>query len=201
MLLLVIERSPNMPDIREQKLLYHLTSLSNMKSIIAEGLKPRAELKKFKDVADQGIISNRQKLGLEKLVPFHFFSRNPFDGRVQADHPNEPFALISINRSLARSRNWKIIPRHPLASSDIELMDYENGFESIDWKTMNSRDYHDVNCKSVCMAECLAPGTVKPGDFARIFVNCQPNLAVVEEQLAHHGINCQVNINEKMFIS
>lgn len=47
-----------MPDIKEQKLIYHLTSLENMSGILASGLLPRAHLQGFEDVADQEIIDN-----------------------------------------------------------------------------------------------------------------------------------------------
>ena len=43
-----------MTDIKEQKLLYHLTSMNNIKSILRDGLKSRSSLNgnEFTDVAD-----------------------------------------------------------------------------------------------------------------------------------------------------
>ncbi|GAA0248754.1 DUF4433 domain-containing protein [Pseudomonas rhodesiae] len=55
-----------MPDIKEQKLLYHLTSLDNLSSIFQNGLKPRAQLRAFEDVADAEILKKRQ--GLQKRL-------------------------------------------------------------------------------------------------------------------------------------
>lgn len=196
-----MESKSIMTDIREKKLIYHLTSMNNIGSIIENGLMPRFQLDDFVDVADHEIISNRKRLGLEKLVPFHFFSGNPFDGRVQVDRPSEKFALIAISRSVAKARGWQIIPRHPLANENIELMSYEAGFLAIEWEVMNMRDYHDSDCKSVCMAECLAPGTVSVSDFFKIFVSCEQSQKTVEEQLNRHGVTCRVGINSNMFIS
>ncbi|MBN9096466.1 DarT ssDNA thymidine ADP-ribosyltransferase family protein [Pandoraea pnomenusa] len=144
-----------MPDIKEQKLIYHLTSLGNMPGIFESGLLPRARLRNFEDVADQEIIAGRREYGLENYVPFHWFARNPFDGRVQVDRSGEEFALITIRRSLAERENWKVIPRHPLANAAPQLLDYLPGVDAIDWETMNIRDYRDPECKSICMAECL----------------------------------------------
>jgi hypothetical protein len=76
-----------MPDIREQKLLYHLTSIENLSSIFHNGLRPRAQLDTFADVADAQILSKRKTLGLERYVPFHWFAANPFDGSVHAVGP------------------------------------------------------------------------------------------------------------------
>mgnify|MGYP003642161748 CR=1 FL=1 len=40
----------------------------------------------FSDVADCDILESRRGFDLDTMVPFHFFARNPFDGRVQEDH-------------------------------------------------------------------------------------------------------------------
>jgi hypothetical protein len=188
-----------MPDIKDQKLLYHLTRISNIDGILAGGLKPRAELVDFEDIADGEIIANRKHLSLEKYVPFHWFAGNPFDGRVQGDRPGEPFVLITVKRILAANRNWKVIPRHPLAASNIELMDYAEGFSAIDWEAMNRRDYHDPHSKSVCMAECLSPTMIIPSEFFKIFVDSDESATYVEEQNSRHGTKVLLMVNERMF--
>lgn len=67
-----------MIDIKNQSLLYHLTDLENLPSILDKGLLPRAQLKNFSDVADPDILTSRERLGLKNFVSFHFFARNPF---------------------------------------------------------------------------------------------------------------------------
>ena len=58
------------------KLLYHLTKLSNLESIIQQGMLPRKYILengiRFGDIADGQIISKRQELGLDIYTPFHF---------------------------------------------------------------------------------------------------------------------------------
>ncbi len=58
-------------NIREQKLLYHLTSVENLDGIFKDGLKPRASLSGFTDVADAEILKKRQLQQLDNYVPFH----------------------------------------------------------------------------------------------------------------------------------
>lgn len=135
--------------------MYHLTSITNINGIFAHGLKPRAELQRFEDIADDEIIVGRKYLSLENYVSFHWFARNPFDGRVQKDRPDELFALITVSRTLARDQNWKIIPRHPLPPTDIQLLDYTEGYAAIDWEAMNQRDYQCPFSKSVCHQQRL----------------------------------------------
>lgn len=189
-----------MPDIKEQKLIYHLTSLENMPGILESGLLPRSHLQDFEDVADQEIIEGRREHGLENYVPFHWFARNPFDGRVQADRSDEEFALIAIHRRVAQRENWKVIPRHPLANTAPQLLDYLPGFAAIDWGTMNIRDYHDPECKSICMAECLSPGPVPVSKFFKIYA---PNEAVSEailKMIDDLNLTLEVDVNPRMFL-
>jgi hypothetical protein len=186
-------------SIKDQKLLYHLTSVENLDGIFRDGLKPRAGLSGFKDVADAEILKKRQALQLDNYVPFHWFAKNPFDGSVQRNRPEAQFVLISVYRSTARQYGWKIIPRHPLAGDSIQLLDYEQGFEAIEWDVMSSRDYLDPHCKSICMAECLAPGVVKPEVFFKIFTPCEEVDALCVAKLQAADVNVQTSVNQRMF--
>lgn len=188
-----------MPNIEDQQLIYHITSLKNMRNILKEGLLPRSMLQDFKDIADQEIIKERKAYNLEEYVPFHWFAKNPFDGRVQVDRPNEDFVLITVLRSLAEKNNWKIIPRHPLSKEGSKPIDYQKGFKEINWEMMNKRDYLDIECRSVCMSECLSPGKVPVGDFYNIYVRNDEVKNVVCDMLKEHRIEIWVKVNENMF--
>ena len=186
-------------SIKDQKLLYHLTSVENLDGIFRDGLKPRAGLSGFKDVADAEILKKRQALQLDNYVPFHWFAKNPFDGSVQRSRPEAQFVLISVYRSTAKQYGWKVIPRHPLAGDSIQLLDYEQGFEAIEWDVMSSRDYLDPHCKSICMAECLAPGIVKPDAFFKIFTPSEEVDALCVAKLQAADVNVQTSVNQRMF--
>ncbi|MBH3409728.1 MULTISPECIES: DarT ssDNA thymidine ADP-ribosyltransferase family protein [Pseudomonas] len=185
-------------EIQSGKLLYHLTSLENIPSIFEHGLLPRSQLTGFHDVADREIIKGRGTHGLENYVPFHWFARNPFDGRVQRDHFHKQFVLITVRRSLAERANWKVIPCHPLAGTEFRLLDYHAGFAAIDWQMMNRRDYQDQDCKNVCMAECLSPHAVPAASFFMIFV---PSEEVAEAVNANRGskVGTEVKVMRAMF--
>jgi hypothetical protein len=194
-----------MSDVKEKKkiedqfLLYHLTSVENLESIFRDGLKPRADLTDFADVADAEILTKRKTLELDRFVPFHWFAKNPFDGRVQGDNPDKRFVLICVRRLFAQKNEWKIIPRHPLAGDEIELLEYDKGFEAIDWELMNARDYSNSKCKSVCMAECLSPEVVKVKDFIMLFAPNSEVGAVCLEKMLNADVNVPVHINRGMF--
>lgn len=188
-----------MASIREQKLIYHLTSLNNVGSILESGLQPRSALDGFHDVADIEILAGRAEHGLDSYVPFHWFSRNPFDGRVQKDRPDEDFVLLTVRRALAKARNWKVLPRHPLARQEFRFYDYQEGFDLIDWDLMHTRDYSDVDCKSICMAECLSPGSVSAADFFKIYTPTEQVRHAVVREVERHSLGFEVTVNRGMF--
>lgn len=188
-----------MADIRTQKLLYHITSINNLASILEYGLLSRSDIDGFDDVADQEILEGRQALNLEQYVPFHFFAGSPFDGAVHKANPQTDFVLITVRRAFARARNWEIIPRHPLANEGVEVLEYDLGFERINWDAMNRRDYHDEESKSVCMAECLSPRTVPVECFFKIYVSNIRVGQTVQMLLRDRGIRIDVDVNRGMF--
>ncbi len=168
--------------IENQKLLYHLTALDNMESILRNGLMPRENIEYFTDVAEQDIIDFRNKEGISHLIPFHFFKGTPFAGIVQKNNPNKEFVYITIHRDLAKKKNFKIFPTHPKHMNPLEIYEYEEGFEKIDWKLMNTRDYNDYECKEVCMAECVAPYKSIPADaFHSIIVKSEETKKYLEK--------------------
>ena len=168
--------------IQDQKLLYHLTALDNIKSILENGLMPRKNIEDFTDVAEQDIIDFRNKEGISHLIPFHFFRGTPFAGIVQKNNPNKEFVYITIHRDIAKRKNFKIFPTHPKHMSPLKLYDCEEGFEIIDWELMNKRDYSIYECKEVCMAECVAPYKSIPADaFHSVIVKSEETKKYLEE--------------------
>ncbi|WP_345993914.1 DarT ssDNA thymidine ADP-ribosyltransferase family protein [Sulfurimonas sp. HSL-1716] len=172
-------------NIKDGKLLYHLTALSNMDSILRDGLKARSNLSSdFKDVAEQDIIDFRNKHKISYLIPFHFFLGTPFAGRVQMNHPDEEFVYITIRRRIAANKenDFRIFPTHPKHMNPLVSYDYEEGIEKIDWELMNEREYSNPECKEVCMAECVANHeAILPGAFQSIIVKSETTKKYIQE--------------------
>jgi len=166
--------------VSQQKLLWHLTAFDNLESILKNRLLARNHVRKFIDVADQEIIQKRDRFGLGDYVPFHFFQGNPFDGNVLKANSDKKFCFIVLQRDLAKSKGYKILPKHPLSSEELVTYDYDDGMRMIDWELVDKRDYSNQECKVACMAECLAPGCVKPNDFFAIKVQTESDKQIVE---------------------
>lgn len=183
-------------SIRNGKLLYHLTALSNIESILTNGLKPRANLAEvFKDVAEQDIIDFRNAHNISNLIPFHFFAGSPFAGRVQKDHPNVEFVYITVHRDIVKHKNnnFKIFPTHPKHMNPLEIFDYEEGLQRIDWELMEKRDYLDDECKEACMAECVAVHSSVPAKAFHSIIVKSEEIKNYLEQLCQklYRVNCR----------
>lgn len=159
---------------KNQNLLYHLTKLSNLESIIEHGMLPRRKVieqrLQFGDIADAQIISKRQELGLDIYTPFHFHPYSAFDVAVKHTYRNEDMIYLCITRRKAQLDNYKILPKHPLSVSECQLYNYDEGFERIDWETLQEKNRLDGYAKQVKMAECLTEKTIYINEFYCMYV-------------------------------
>lgn len=182
-------------NVKSGKLLYHLTRLDNLDSILENGLLSRKIVKDnnmgFSDVADQEIISKRTRLGLDKYVPFHFHPYSSFDVAVKNKYLDEEFIYICITRELAKYNKFKILPMHPLSIEECILLDYDQGFNEIDWETMQTVGVNDDYTKHVKMAECLTDLRVTIDCIQCIYVKNEETKVLVEEKLDEKGIYVQ----------
>lgn len=188
------------------KLLYHITHIDNLPSILEDGLVPRKELlsrgNRFKDIADPDILNKREsyKEALSGFVLFHFYSKNPFDGAVCRRYGSENMAIITIWRSLHEQSDFYIIPSHPLDCSQPDIYPYKQGVERIRWDILDNveeRDYHDSEIRKACMAECITNRVIHPEEFAYIFVK---NEAVRSEVCTMNNPgSVQIKVNSSMF--
>lgn len=159
---------------KDGKLLYHLTKLSNLDSIIQNGLMSRRDLEckglLFEDVADPEILVKRNCYGLDRYIPFHFNPYSSFDVAVKNSH-HEEFIYICIYRQYAKNNGFYILPRHPLSSTNgFELFEYNQGMEQIDWEAMEISSTTSPYHKSVHMAECLTDKVIPFESFQQVAV-------------------------------
>ena len=167
-----------MPSPKEGKLLYHLTHIDNMASILCNGLLPRNTLEgNFIDTADPDIIAGRHEFNVDlgNYIPFHFFVKNPYDGAVCKKRGAENMVIISIYRPDQKCDGFFIIPKHPLSRSP-DFLPYDEGFEKVSWDLMESgdnRDYSNPIIKTACMAECDVDRPISVDEFAYVYVKTE----------------------------
>ena len=179
---------------KDGKLLYHLTFLDNLDSIIEENLLSRRVLNqkssKFIDAANQEIICKREQLGLDCYIPFHFHPYSAFDVAVKNKFSGDDFIYLCISRVVARKNKFKILPIHPLSAEDkIFLYDYDEGIEKIDWETLMTVGRDDTYTKHVKMAECLTEHRIPIENFHCIYVKSSNVKEIVEKKLRVASVN------------
>lgn len=185
---------------KDGKLIYHLTSIDNIESIISNGLLPREKIDfDFENIADEEILRDRKKFDLSKYTPFHFFCPTPFSGAAQKANEDTEFVYITVTRDLAEFNNFKIVPRHPL-NYDGKPLKWKDGIKEIDWELMAQRNYSDYDCKEACMAESLFKGRILPEHFNCIFVRTDEVKSKVLAILKEKKKSIRVNVNEWFFI-
>ena len=179
-------------NVKSGKLLYHLTELKNLESIIRFGLIPRKVLLEntvtFEDIANPEIIVKRERLGLDEYIPFHFHPYTAFDLAVKKQHANDEMMYICIRRELARRNNFKVLPKHPLSLEYCQLYDYEEGFKRIDWDTMAKVGLTDPDSKQTKMAECLSAKVIPVDCFQCFYVPSEQSKEFAENTLRAYGI-------------
>lgn len=185
----------------EGKLLYHITHLSNMPSIMERGLLPRKALQnngvRFTDIADPDIISKREKYkeALSNYVLFHFYAKNPFDGAVCKKYGSENMAIITIRRDLYKKHRFFIIPSHPLDNDTPEIYPYEEGLSHVRWDILDmkdGRDYHNSEIRKACMAECVMEYKIPINAFFCIYVSNENAKHLIESIPNGESVNIKV---------
>jgi hypothetical protein len=194
-------------SVRDKRLLYHLTRVDNLSSILALGLLSRRALRAqqtaFADHGDVEILQGRAEHDLDAYVPFHFMSRTPFDFAVIRRAQDRQFVLIAVSRAHARANGWRIIPQHPLSLVQApELLDWDSGMDRINWSQMDKspRDYAtDHDCKVACMAEALSPQAVEASMIQSFFVATEGTEQLVRSAIKSAGLSCHINVMATMF--
>lgn len=177
-----------MGKIQSGKLLYHLTKLDNLDSIIENRLASRKILIEndvlFGDVADPQIMDKRTEFGLDKYIPFHFHPYSSFDVAVKNGHSGDEFIYICIQRSLAKQNNFLILPKHPLSIDEVNLFDYDEGIAEIDWDSMEESSTKSDYIKNVRMAECLTDKLIPISCFHSIAVRNETVKKIVTNKIS-----------------
>lgn len=181
-------------NVRCGKLLYHLTELDNLASIITGQLLPRKDLIDaglvFTDIADTKIIDKREQLGLDNFTPFHFHPYSAFDLAVKRQHRDKEFIYLCVTRILARENDFKIIPSHPMNfdTGNFIMYEYDEGSNKIDWRAMSTYGNDDDYIKHVKMAECLTDKPLPIQAFQCIFVKSSKTEKKILELFKKHSI-------------
>ena len=95
---------------------------------------------------------------------------------------------ICVDRDFARSKNFLVLPQHPLSSDDFELYPFDEGMSKIDWDTMMEVGRDDQYAKEVKMAESLTDLIIPANQFKCLYVANIEMKQYVTDKLREYGI-------------
>lgn len=123
----------------------HETTINNLISILNDGkLKPREDLNKFDDSANNDII-NQTSENVKKCVRFYFYYGTPTNYRFDQKNPDN-MVYISLNWNLIYSKGCILVNGNASSkySNSISareyLMHYKKEDEFMDWKSIFHRE-------------------------------------------------------------
>lgn len=182
----------------DRKIIYHLTSIDNLESILENGLMSRDMLLHnsfcFKDIANEDIVNKREAKNINNYVPFHFNPYSAFDTYVK--HHNDNLIYICVLKDFAKINKFRIIINHPLNNDSCEYS-YEEGISKIDWEAMDTNLYETTDedfinrIKKSRMSECVGINKVMPNNIYCIFCS-DNNFDRVNRIVMHYNYNIKI---------
>lgn len=188
--------------IKDRRYICHLTALDNLESIVKYGLLPRNQLHQgqFVDTANHDILLGRTQFQLGDFVPFHFHHHTSYDTKVKNDNLDKEFIYLCINREKAKQNGFLILSIHPTSTYAVPPAPYEEGFNSIDWNTMemNKGECEDENYRTqVRMAECIHKGALNISNIDFIFCRTDE----IKNDIMKIFDNYQLQIRPNIFVN
>lgn len=164
------------------KNLYYITHISNIPSILKNGILSHDEVEKqqvdFTPIYDTQIVSNRK----EKTIPdkeslwnyanLYFQPRNPMMYRVVHEKDKRDIALIAIKPSIL-SESGVVVTDGNAANNATQFYTSAQGKRILEqnWQIIKNEWWNDRDgSKRKIMAECLIPRRVSPELIDSIFV-------------------------------
>jgi hypothetical protein len=172
--------------IPDEQLFWHLTEYSYIQNILENGLLSRSKLIeeniRVNDRSPQNLTKDREKKGLDKLVPFHFFPGNAYDIREFKEHKDKEFCYITISRKLAKDcSKYKILLEYSNHNDNIQLFEYNDDIERQIKKRSQNTDYSNRLNIVKTLGECLALDDVKHNHFYSIIVKTDKQKIDIEK--------------------
>ena len=178
--------------------LFHITHISNVRSILAYGLHPHGNPYQNRDISNHEVNDRREKRDpfynrkIHDYVPFYFNPRNAMLYR----NKDTNVVILKYSMDLLEHDGILISDRNA-ASKYAKFYNYAGHLSSLDWNSIKSQSwYGDDNLKQKMMAEALYPDVV-PGSYIKA-VKCKNHYQ--KEALISMGIpEYKIDIDRWMF--
>ena len=166
----------------DPKVLFYITHINNLPSIIEHGILSHAEVEtrnlEYTPIYDSDIVSSRANTNVDgsktlwNFANLYFQPRNAMLYRVLHEKGDSELAIVAVHSTVS-TQEGVFISTENAASEDSEILAREEGWERVqaDWQIIDNEWWNSSDgSKRIMMAECLVPECVAPEYIHSIYV-------------------------------
>ncbi len=187
--------------------LFHMTHMSNLKSIMNFGLSSHNSAPEYLDISNPTVNSRRERVdpvhkkSLHDYVPMYFNPRNAMLYEKQREHPDK-IVIIEVDRRVCLS-NYTIYSEGNAAANRSRIVYCLSDVTNFDWSNINSDRWTidgvvNVDTKQLMMSECLVLNSVDSEYLISIHVKNSDMMDSVVSTIGY-GNNAIIKLSPTLF--
>ena len=185
---------------------YHLTHISNLKSILKHGILSRNILIEqgiiLKDISNSDIQNKRMRPEaiygrmIHDYVPLYINPKNPFLGSSKVRESINSLALIEVYPHILVQRDKSLFSDGNAAEKETNFFGNKDELERVNWTLLQNGKWAEDESKRIMCSEVLIPEGIHRTYIQKIHLS---NTDIMEEVMKTHlnsgGIELVVNSN------
>lgn len=185
---------------------YHLTHISNLKSIVKNGILSRNKLHlhgiELSDISNTDIQNKRMRPEsiygrmIHDYVPLYINPRNPFLNSTKVRNTIDNLVLIEVYPHILVQQEKTLFSDGNAAEKETNFFGKKNDLEKVNWTLLQNGKWSEDESKRVMCSEVLIPDVINCEYIQKIFINSYNNLEeVMKSHINSLGIKLEVNSN------
>jgi len=185
---------------------YHLTHISNLRSIVENGILSRnkliADRMKLKDISNSDIQSKRMRPEavygrmIHDYVPLYINPKNPFLGSSRVQDSINKLALIEVYPHILVQQEKTLFSDGNAAEKETNFFGRKADLERVNWTLLQNGKWTEEESKRVMCSEVLIPDCIHRTYIQKIYISNTDFLEeVMRTKLNSGGIQLVVSNN------
>jgi hypothetical protein len=183
---------------------YHLTHISNLKSIIDNGILARNKLinegKIINDISNSEIQDKRKRpetvFGkmLHDYVPLYINPKNPFLGSSRVRSSIDNLALIEVFPHILVQQEKTLFSDGNAAEKETNFFGNKDELEKVNWTLLQNGEWTEEESKRIMCSEILVPDKIDRTYIQRIYIKGEN---ILEEAMKTNLNSCGIQLEIK----
>jgi hypothetical protein len=183
---------------------YHLTHISNLQSIVENGILSRNKLIsdgiKLKDISNSDIQSKRMRPEaiygrmIHDYVPLYINPKNPFLASSRVRDANNKLALIEVYPHILVQHENTLFSDGNAAEKETNFFGKKDDLEHVNWTLLQNGKWNEEDSKRIMCSEVLIPDCIHRTYIQKIYIRNTDYLEeVMRTKLNSGGIELVVS--------